>query len=89
MATGISGDSCFHNKMRLKNETAFAILLYFFGFVPVPPMVIQNDDWTWEDLCHYLYKEKAFDNIAIVLSPELGSPACANDISKMIEAISG
>ncbi|KAG7012898.1 Aminodeoxychorismate synthase, chloroplastic [Cucurbita argyrosperma subsp. argyrosperma] len=44
----------------------------------LPPVVIRNDDWTWEDLCHYLYVEKAFDNI--VISPGPGSPTCANDI---------
>ncbi|CAK9317043.1 unnamed protein product [Citrullus colocynthis] len=44
----------------------------------LPPVVIRNDDWTWEDLCHYLYEEKAFDNI--VISPGPGSPTCANDI---------
>uniref|UniRef100_A0A9I9E9M3 Uncharacterized protein n=1 Tax=Cucumis melo TaxID=3656 RepID=A0A9I9E9M3_CUCME len=48
----------------------------------VSPMVIQNDDWTWKDLCHYLYEEKAFDNI--VLSPGPGSPACANDIGRAL-----
>lgn len=66
--------------MRLKNEIALAPLLYFFGFVLVPPVVIRNDDWTWEDLCHYLYEEKAFDNI--VISPGPGSPTCANDIGE-------
>lgn len=58
-------------------------LLYFFGFVLVPPVVIRNDDWTWEDLCHYLYEEKAFDNI--VISPGPGSPTCANDIGKITD----
>lgn len=64
--------------MWLKKETAFVPLLYLFVFVPVPPVVIQNDDWTWEDAWHYLYEEKAFDNI--VISPGPGSPTCANDI---------
>ncbi|XP_023534479.1 aminodeoxychorismate synthase, chloroplastic-like isoform X2 [Cucurbita pepo subsp. pepo] len=44
----------------------------------LPPVVIRNDEWTWEDLCYYLYEEKAFDNI--VISPGPGSPTCANDI---------
>ncbi|CAN1149050.1 Aminodeoxychorismate synthase, chloroplastic, partial [Linum perenne] len=44
----------------------------------VPPVVIQNDEWTWEQLCHYLYKEKTFDNI--VISPGPGTPTCAADI---------
>lgn len=69
--------------MQLKNETSFSTLLYIFGFVLVPPVVIRNDDWTWEDLCHYLYVEKAFDNI--VISPGPGSPTCANDIGEITE----
>jgi len=48
--------------------------------LPVPPVVIQNDDWTWEELCYYLYEENAFDNI--VLSPGPGSPACPEDIGE-------
>ncbi|KAB1219086.1 Para-aminobenzoate synthase [Morella rubra] len=44
----------------------------------LPPVVVQNDEWTWEDVCHYLYEEKAFDNI--VISPGPGSPACPTDI---------
>jgi len=46
--------------------------------LPVPPVVIQNDEWTWEELYHYLYEENAFDNI--VISPGPGSPACPEDI---------
>ncbi|KAL8533091.1 hypothetical protein ACS0TY_009369 [Phlomoides rotata] len=46
--------------------------------VPVPPVVIRNDEWSWEEVCHYLYEEKAFDNI--VISPGPGSPSCAADI---------
>lgn len=48
---------------------------------PVPPVVIRNDEWTWEDVCHYLYEEKAFDNI--VISPGPGSPTCAADIGQI------
>ncbi|KAJ6357913.1 hypothetical protein OIU78_005697 [Salix suchowensis] len=44
----------------------------------VPPVVIRNDEWTWEDVCHYLYEKRAFDNI--VISPGPGSPTCATDI---------
>ncbi|KAG8651198.1 hypothetical protein MANES_07G101300v8 [Manihot esculenta] len=44
----------------------------------VPPVVVKNDEWTWEEVCHYLYEEKAFDNI--VISPGPGSPTCAADI---------
>ncbi|KAF2318550.1 hypothetical protein GH714_008851 [Hevea brasiliensis] len=44
----------------------------------VPPVVVKNDEWTWEEVCHYLYEEKAFDNI--VISPGPGSPTCAVDI---------
>ncbi|XP_050210164.1 aminodeoxychorismate synthase, chloroplastic [Mercurialis annua] len=44
----------------------------------VPPVVVKNDEWTWEQVCYYLYEEKAFDNI--VISPGPGSPTCAADI---------
>lgn len=51
----------------------------------VPPVVIQNDDWTWEELCHYLYEENAFDNI--VISPGPGSPACPKDIGICLQIL--
>lgn len=47
-------------------------------FCSVPPVVIRNDEWTWEDAYHYLYEEKAFDNI--IISPGPGSPTCLTDI---------
>ncbi|XP_058770014.1 aminodeoxychorismate synthase, chloroplastic-like isoform X2 [Vicia villosa] len=51
----------------------------------VPPVVIQNDDWTWEELCYYLYEENAFDNI--VISPGPGSPACPEDIGICLQIL--
>ncbi|XP_075502799.1 aminodeoxychorismate synthase, chloroplastic-like isoform X1 [Primulina tabacum] len=42
------------------------------------PMVIHNDEWSWEELHHFLYEKMAFDNI--VISPGPGSPTCAADI---------
>lgn len=54
-------------------------LTYFSReILTVPPVVIHNDEWSWEDMCYYLYEEKAFDNI--VISPGPGSPSCAADI---------
>ncbi|CAL1374303.1 unnamed protein product [Linum trigynum] len=50
-----------------------------------PPVVIRNDEWTWEQLCHYLYKEKAFDNI--VISPGPGTPTCAADIGLCLRVL--
>lgn len=44
----------------------------------VPPVVIRNDEWTWEEAYHYLYEDVAFDNI--VISPGPGSPMCPADI---------
>lgn len=44
----------------------------------IPPVVVRNDEWTWEEAYYYLYEEKAFDNI--VVSPGPGSPMCATDI---------
>lgn len=40
----------------------------------VPPVVVHNDEWTWEYIYHCLYIERAFDNI--VISPGPGSPIC-------------
>lgn len=53
-------------------------------FCVVPPVVIRNDEWTWEEAYHYLYEDVAFDNI--VISPGPGSPMCPADIgiSKLI-----
>lgn len=48
--------------------------------MPVPPVVVRNDEWTWRDFCRYLYEENAFDNI--VISPGPGSPACPADIGE-------
>ncbi|KAL5733477.1 hypothetical protein ACOSQ2_033169 [Xanthoceras sorbifolium] len=44
----------------------------------LPPVVVRNDEWTWEDVFRYLYIEKEFDNI--VISPGPGSPTCPADI---------
>ncbi|GMN51099.1 hypothetical protein TIFTF001_020251 [Ficus carica] len=44
----------------------------------LPPVVVRNDEMTWEDLYHYLYEENAFDNI--VISPGPGTPTCPADI---------
>ncbi|KAJ0544836.1 putative aminodeoxychorismate synthase [Helianthus annuus] len=44
----------------------------------IPPVVVRNDEWTWEEACYYIYEERAFDNI--VISPGPGSPACPTDI---------
>ncbi|CAF1863801.1 hypothetical protein Bca52824_045597 [Brassica carinata] len=44
----------------------------------VPPVVIRNDEWTWEEAYRYLYEDAAFDNI--VISPGPGSPMCSSDI---------
>ncbi|KAG2401780.1 Aminodeoxychorismate synthase [Vigna angularis] len=59
----------------------------WFGlsFLSVPPVVIQNDEWTWEELCHYLYEENAFDNI--VISPGPGSPTCPEDIGICLQLL--
>ncbi|KAF1878680.1 hypothetical protein Lal_00047351 [Lupinus albus] len=51
----------------------------------VPPVVIHNDDWTWEELCHYLYEDNAFDNV--VISPGPGSPACPGDIGICLQLL--
>lgn len=51
----------------------------------LPPVVICNDDWTWKDVCHYLYEENAFDNI--VISPGPGSPTCPADIGICLQLL--
>ncbi|KAK9075257.1 hypothetical protein SSX86_003578 [Deinandra increscens subsp. villosa] len=44
----------------------------------LPPVVVHNDEWSWEEACYYIYEERAFDNI--VISPGPGTPSCATDI---------
>ena len=44
----------------------------------MPPVVVRNDEWTWEYARYCLYDEKAFDNV--VISPGPGSPTCSADI---------
>ncbi|KAK3023167.1 hypothetical protein RJ639_043476 [Escallonia herrerae] len=44
----------------------------------LPPVVVRNDEWTWNDICQYLYEENAFDNV--VISPGPGSPTRPEDI---------
>lgn len=57
--------------------------MFLFDFYPsVPPVVVRNDEWTWEDIQNYLYKEGAFDNI--VISPGPGSPTCPADIGETV-----
>ncbi|CAL0300627.1 unnamed protein product [Lupinus luteus] len=51
----------------------------------VPPVVIHNNDWTWEELSHYLYEENAFDNV--IISPGPGSPACPDDIGICLQVL--
>ncbi|XP_026458152.1 aminodeoxychorismate synthase, chloroplastic-like [Papaver somniferum] len=51
----------------------------------VPPVVVHNDELTWEFLQHYLYEEKAFDNI--VISPGPGSPMCPADIGICLQIL--
>jgi para-aminobenzoate synthetase len=48
--------------------------------VPVPPVVVRNDEWSWQDVFNRVYKERVFDNI--VISPGPGSPACPGDIGE-------
>ncbi|KAM0000997.1 putative aminodeoxychorismate synthase [Helianthus debilis subsp. tardiflorus] len=44
----------------------------------IPPVVVRNDEWTWEEACYYIYEERAFDNI--VISPGSGTPVCPTEI---------
>jgi para-aminobenzoate synthetase len=44
----------------------------------VAPVVLKNDEITFEELQVLLYEERAFDNI--VISPGPGSPVRAEDI---------
>ncbi|KAL0916654.1 hypothetical protein M5K25_014182 [Dendrobium thyrsiflorum] len=51
----------------------------------VPPVVIRNDEWTWEHIKYYLYNENDFDNI--VISPGPGSPTCVTDIGVCLQVL--
>ncbi|XP_031271661.1 aminodeoxychorismate synthase, chloroplastic isoform X1 [Pistacia vera] len=51
----------------------------------LPPVVVRNDEWTWRDICQYMYEENAFDNI--VISPGPGSPACPADIGICLQLL--
>ncbi|GLT88874.1 hypothetical protein SLE2022_068830 [Rubroshorea leprosula] len=51
----------------------------------VPPVVVQNDEWTWKEICDFLYEEGAFDNI--VISPGPGSPTCPADIGICLQVL--
>lgn len=46
----------------------------------MPPVVVYNDDLTWEEIYHYLHEEKAFDNV--VISPGPGTPSRPEDIGE-------
>ncbi|GLT70120.1 hypothetical protein SLA2020_422180 [Shorea laevis] len=50
-----------------------------------PPVVVQNDEWTWKEINHFLYEEGAFDNI--VISPGPGSPTCPADIGICLQVL--
>ncbi|WRX12939.1 Glutamine amidotransferase - like 1 [Theobroma cacao] len=51
----------------------------------LPPVVVHNDEYTWKDICHFLYEEGAFDNI--VISPGPGSPTCPADIGVCLQLL--
>ncbi|ERN12463.1 aminodeoxychorismate synthase, chloroplastic isoform X1 [Amborella trichopoda] len=51
----------------------------------VPPVVVRNDEWTWEYIWQCLYQERAFDNI--VISPGPGSPTCMTDIGVCLKIL--
>ncbi|XVF23647.1 hypothetical protein REPUB_Repub13aG0057200 [Reevesia pubescens] len=51
----------------------------------LPPIVVQNDEWTWKEICHFLYEEGAFDNV--VISPGPGSPTCPADIGVCLQLL--
>ncbi|KAG6552119.1 hypothetical protein Mapa_006428 [Marchantia paleacea] len=51
----------------------------------VAPVVLRNDEITWEELCYLLYEKRAFHNV--VISPGPGSPTCASDIGVCLELL--
>lgn len=59
-------------------------LTFWLLIVPVPPMVVRNDELTLKDICYYLYEETSFDNV--VISPGPGSPTCPADIGEFFRS---
>ncbi|KAK9097503.1 hypothetical protein Sjap_023000 [Stephania japonica] len=53
----------------------------------VPPVVVRNDELTWEQIQYLLYEDQAFDNI--VISPGPGSPTCPADIGICLQVLLG
>ncbi|KAI4382733.1 hypothetical protein MLD38_008658 [Melastoma candidum] len=51
----------------------------------IPPVVIQNDGCTWEEIYRLLYEDVVFDNI--VISPGPGSPTCPADIGICLQLL--
>ncbi|GMI87006.1 aminodeoxychorismate synthase, embryo defective 1997 [Hibiscus trionum] len=51
----------------------------------LPPVVVRNDELTWEGIRSFLYEEGAFDNI--VISPGPGSPTCPADIGVCLQLL--
>ncbi|KAL2611619.1 hypothetical protein R1flu_023311 [Riccia fluitans] len=51
----------------------------------VAPVVLRNDEVTWEELHFLLYEKRAFDNV--VISPGPGSPTCASDIGLCLQLL--
>ncbi|KAE8717965.1 Aminodeoxychorismate synthase [Hibiscus syriacus] len=51
----------------------------------LPPVVVRNDELTWENICSFLYEKGAFDNI--VISPGPGSPTCPADIGVCLQLL--
>ncbi|KAK9099765.1 hypothetical protein Scep_023195 [Stephania cephalantha] len=53
----------------------------------VPPVVVRNDELTWEQIQYLLYEDQAFDNI--VISPGPGSPTRPADIGICLRVLLG
>ncbi|XP_078443479.1 para-aminobenzoate (PABA) synthase family protein [Wolffia australiana] len=74
------GESSLVRTLLIDNYDSYTynIFQYLSVINGVPPVVVFNDEWSWDHARRLLCEEQAFDNV--VISPGPGSPECPGDI---------